>query len=96
MYLALDGYGKLSSAGRFVPGEAAVHGTDEPLGRIALPLGLGEDTVGFVVDAGRASRKLAVTLDLLLPTHIAGLSEGGKAVSDRDLHVLRQTAMAEN
>lgn len=78
MYLALDAYGKLSSAGPAC-GQQRVAGIrkDVPLGRIALLLDLGEDAVGFVIDAVRASRKLAVALDLLLSAHVAGLATNG-------------------
>ena len=78
MYLALDAYGKLSSAGPAC-GQQRVAGIrkDVPLGRIALLLDLGEDAVGFVIDAMRASRKLAVALDLLLSAHVAGLVTNG-------------------
>src|SRR5690242_19221873 len=46
---------------------------DAPLGRLALLLDLCEDALCLVVLAVRARRHLAVTLDLLLPAHVAGL-----------------------
>ena len=66
MYLALQSSNQL--------GEPFCHvGVDAPFGRIPLLLHLREDALGLVVLAVRACRHLAVTLDLLLPAHVARL-----------------------
>lgn len=46
---------------------------DIPFGRLALLLNLSEDTLGLVTYTVGACRQFAITLDLLLPTHVAGL-----------------------
>lgn len=46
---------------------------DIPFGRRTLLLYLSKDTFGLVVDTVRTRRHLAVTLDLLLPAHVASL-----------------------
>lgn len=48
-----------------------------PFGGAPLLLDLGEDAVRLVVYAMRASRKLAVAFDLLLPAHITRLDNRG-------------------
>lgn len=52
-----------------------------PLWRLTLLLNLSKDTLRFVVDTLCTSRQFAITLDLLLPAHIARLRFTSSAYS---------------
>ena len=71
-------------------------GVGLPFRRVALLLDGSEDAVGLVVYAVSAGGELPVALDLLLPTHIAGLSIAGSgpAVPERGGSVAARLTLA--